>query len=115
MKQLNMFEMLFQGHSRTSLAAAVAYANTAPSARRRVFDLLERVADGLTDEQVQEALCMSSNTQRPRRVELQRAGLVHDSGRTRATHSGAQAVVWVVTGQRFPDKWTNKPKGNGHG
>jgi hypothetical protein len=106
MKQLGL---LFQSHSPTSLAAAIAYADSAPNARRRVFDLLERLApEGLTDEQMQDALRMSSNTQRPRRVELERAGLVVDSGRTRATHAKQQAVIWTVTGLPYPDRWMKR-------
>lgn len=104
-----MFEMLFaQPHSPTSRAAAIAYANAAPNARRRVFDLLERVRGGLTDEEIQEALHMSANTERPRRIELERAGVVADSGRQRPTRAGMAAVIWTVTGQPYPTQWPKR-------
>lgn len=54
-------------------------------------------ADGLTDDECQRALAMNPSTQRPRRLELEAAGLVTDSGRTRLTASGRKAVVWVAS------------------
>ena len=87
----------FQGHSVTSWAAAVRFADAAPTARARVRALLEYLApEGLTDEQITDALHMNPSTERPRRIELTAAGIVVDSRTTRATRSGAQAVVWVV-------------------
>jgi hypothetical protein len=50
---------------------------------------------GATDEEVQVQIPMPANTQRPRRIELVRRGLVVDSGRTRRTASGVAAVVWI--------------------
>ncbi len=94
-----------QSHSETSLAAAIAYAGRATTARERVFRLLEGSSEGLTDEELQTLLGMSANTQRPRRVELERAGLVQDSGLTRETSAGMLAVVWVVTGKTYPHRW----------
>jgi hypothetical protein len=47
-----------------------------------------------TDEEIQLGLEMSGSTERPRRVELVAAGRIVDSGRTRPTQSGRQAVVW---------------------
>jgi hypothetical protein len=51
-------------------------------------------AAGLTDEEIQADLHMQGSTQRPRRVELVRAGLVVDSGLRRRTFAGRSAVVW---------------------
>ncbi len=99
--------LLFQAHSPTSQAAAEAYRERAPNARRRVYDLIAS-ASGLTDEQIQESLRMNPNTQRPRRVELERAGLVADSGCTRKTKSGMAAVVWVCTQAPYPARWPSK-------
>lgn len=107
MKQIGL---PFQGHSATSRDAAIAYADSAPNARQRVYDLLERMPGGLTDEEIQEALRMNPSTQRPRRIELERAGVVHDSGRTRRTRSGSHAVVWTVTGAPLPERWPKHSK-----
>lgn len=85
-------------HSPTSQAAADAIA---PKVNRLRALVLAAIADagelGMTDEEIQEFMGMSPNTQRPRRVELVAAGLVRDSGRKRRTHSGRQAVVWCVS------------------
>lgn len=81
--------------SATSEAASIAIESAAATLRGQVLRAIRATADGLTDEQVQAACAMNPSTQRPRRVELVRAGLVVDSGRTRATTSGRQAVVWV--------------------
>jgi DNA-binding Lrp family transcriptional regulator len=48
-----------------------------------------------TDEEMQEGLGMNPSTQRPRRIELARRGLVVTCG-TRKTSSGRNADVWRV-------------------
>jgi hypothetical protein len=86
-----------QQHSPTSQAAAEAIAPVAGRLRRRVYEhLLSVGVAGCTDEEGIAALGMSASTYRPRRIECVEAGLVRDSGRTRKTKSGRQAVVWVV-------------------
>lgn len=40
---------------------------------------------------------MNPSTERPRRVELVKGGWIRDSGKTRKTHSGSEATVWIVT------------------
>ena len=90
----------YQAHSPTSQAAAEAVAD-AGTKRQMVLDLLA-AGDGLTDEECQLALSMNPSTQRPRRVELVEMGLVRDSGRTRPTHSGREAVVWAVATEPVP-------------
>jgi hypothetical protein len=63
-----------------------------------VLDLLRDVLPhGLTDEQMQTYLGMNPSTQRPRRIELVRSGLVVDSGFKRPTRSGRDATVWRAT------------------
>lgn len=52
-------------------------------------------AFGATDEEMQLALGMNPSTQRPRRIELARRGLVVEAG-TRRTTSGRNASVWRV-------------------
>jgi hypothetical protein len=58
----------------------------------------DRIMTGATDEEICDIAGLPGNTVRPRRGELVLAGLVKASGRTRATRSGRQAVVWVATG-----------------
>lgn len=83
--------------SETSKAAAIAAEPNAGTQRRRVLDCLRKwQSRGLTDHQMQVWLEMNPSTQRPRRIELVRAGLVKDSGQTRLTPSGKRAVVWVA-------------------
>lgn len=82
----------YQAHSPTSRAAAEALTDS--GTKRRLVLALIAAGDGLTDEECQVALTMNPSTQRPRRVELVEMGLVRDSGRTRPTHSGREAVVW---------------------
>jgi hypothetical protein len=61
-----------------------------------------RTYGGRTDEEMQKRIPMRENTQRPRRRELQLWGLVVDSGTTRATGSGRQAVVWTLAPAKTP-------------
>ena len=61
--------------------------------QRRVLELLAATPGGLTDEEMQTRLGMNPSTQRPRRIELARRGLVVEAG-TRKTASGRNASVW---------------------
>jgi transcription initiation factor IIE alpha subunit len=61
--------------------------------QRRVLELLAATPEGLTDEEMQRRLRMNPSTQRPRRIELMRRGLVVEAG-TRRTTSGRMAAVW---------------------
>ncbi|NBX74617.1 MAG: hypothetical protein EBQ89_10030 [Alphaproteobacteria bacterium] len=63
--------------------------------QRRVLELLQATPGGLTDEEMQTRLGMNPSTQRPRRIELARRGLVVEAG-TRRTASGRMATVWRV-------------------
>lgn len=79
--------------SPTSVAAAEAIRSDAKSLRAKLYAWL-RVNGPATDEEMQAVL--PPNTQRPRRVELVRAGLVVDSGQTKPGKSGRQATLWAV-------------------
>jgi hypothetical protein len=80
--------------SDTSAAAADSLgAPTLNAMQRRVLELLQVTPDGLTDEEMQTRLGMNPSTQRPRRIELARRGMVVEAG-TRRTSSGRMAVVW---------------------
>lgn len=81
-------------HPRTARAAALAATPRTGTARHR---LLQAIAERpRTDEELQDDLAMAANTQRPRRVELVEGGWIEDSGETRPTRSGQEAIVWRV-------------------
>ena len=61
--------------------------------------------DGGYDEEAQEALGLPGYAYRPRRVELQNAGLVVDSRRVRLTRNKRRAVVWYAVYPEGPDPW----------
>jgi hypothetical protein len=84
-----------QKHSPTSKAAAEAIKPKIGPMHTMIRNFL-RVCGSATDEEMQRVLNIPANTQRPRRRELQVTGLIIDSGKTRATRSGRQAVVWVL-------------------
>ncbi len=84
---------------RGSITSAAAADSLGPATlnamQRRVLALLQATPGGLTDEEMQTRLGMNPSTQRPRRIELARRGLVVEAG-TRKTASGRMAVVWRV-------------------
>jgi hypothetical protein len=83
--------------SATSAAAADSIGpKTLNALQVKVLRFLETCgAFGATDEEMQLALGMNPSTQRPRRIELARRGLVVKCG-TRRTASGRNADVWRV-------------------
>jgi hypothetical protein len=86
----------YQPHSETSRAAAESVRETAATSRARVLECLRAHPAGLTDQEIQSELNMPGDTERPRRQELEQRGLVHKSGKTRATEKGRQADVWIA-------------------
>jgi hypothetical protein len=90
----------FTNTSVTKRAAGVAIRPDAARLRRQVLEFIrQQGAVGATDSEVQLGLSMNGDTERPRRRELQLAGLIADSGQTRSTPSGRAAVVWVAVDQ----------------
>lgn len=87
----------FQPHSVTSREAAKSVESISERDRKRVLAYLTQNKSGATDEQLAEGLCMSGNSLRPRRRELEKAKLIQDSGRYSLTHSGRRATVWIRT------------------
>jgi transcription initiation factor IIE alpha subunit len=82
--------------SMTSAQAADSLGpQTLNALQRRVLELLQATPEGLTDEEMQRRLGMNPSTQRPRRIELARRGLIVTGG-TRKTASGRNADVWRV-------------------
>ena len=64
---------------------------------KRVLKHIHSSSDGVTDEEGQDQLDIPGNSYRPARVALVRLGFVEKSGKTRKTHSGSSANVWVST------------------
>lgn len=83
----------FIAGSATSKKAAEEIRQPVTTLRARVLSTLLSKGPS-TDEEMQDYLGMNPSTQRPRRIELQRAGLVRDSGKKRNTRSGRLATVW---------------------
>jgi len=81
--------------SRTSMAAADALTPATLNAlQRQVVEHLYQCGEhGATDEEMQFGIPMDPNTQRPRRRELAKRGLVVAAGE-RPTRSGKKATVW---------------------
>jgi hypothetical protein len=85
--------------SATSRAAAVSLPQATRNAmQERVYRFLCACPHGATDEEMQQRLAMNPSTQRPRRIELVKQGLVAEGG-TRKTQSGRNAVVWLAVRQ----------------
>lgn len=87
----------FQRHSDTSREAAIEVYWDVSRLQQAVLDCLRGWGDiGGTDEEIQTFLAMNPSTQRPRRIELVRKGLVVDSGMRRKTKAKKPATVWVA-------------------
>lgn len=89
----------YQGHSDTSREAAEAIEPDAATLRGQVLCFIrQRGETGATDDEVQIGLRMNPSTERPRRIELWRIGLVKQTARKRPTRSGRNATVWEAAG-----------------
>lgn len=80
--------------SETSEAAAKSIKTD--KGRAAVLAVLRQHPGGLTDEEIQGLTGLSPSTERPRRVELWRSGVLKDSGVRRPTSTGRYAVIWVA-------------------
>jgi hypothetical protein len=79
--------------------------------RMAVLDYItKKEVEGATDEEIQVALNLSPNTERPRRIELVAQGLVEKSGITRFTSSHRKAAVWVATGKNYSRGFHKEPR-----
>ena len=87
----------YQKHSDTSHRAAQEIESSLGALRTKVLQAI-RSADsfGATDEELQAQLHMNPSTERPRRIELVKLGLVRDSQQRRLTRSRRRAVIWVA-------------------
>lgn len=96
--QMDLLSMpAFQRDSDTSREAAISVYWKAPNDRARVLDYV-RHNPGVTDEQIGDALRLSGNTVRPRRIELANRGLIEPDGKAK-TRSGRLAVTWRAVPQ----------------
>jgi len=84
----------YQGHSTTSERAAQEIAGSADSLRRLIYNYIAK-GSPVSDEEIQDYLCMNPSTERPRRIELVKLGLVRDSGQQGKTRSGRACTLWV--------------------
>lgn len=107
-RQLDLFSptpttsgLAFANTPITRAAAGLTIRPNAARLRAKVLEYIKtRGPEGATDAEIQEALSMRGDTERPRRRELQQAGFIADSGQTRLTPAGRVAVVWAVTAAR---------------
>ena len=92
--------------SETSREAAKQMRKSAPRMRKLVWEyMLMQRERGCTDEEAQRALGMDGSTQRPRRIELCKKGMVRRTASKRPGRSGKLAAVWAVA----PGKEAEKP------
>ena len=99
--RLYMVDPLYRRGSATEKAGAEKAKISASSIRGRILDML--AASSLTDDELEVAWEAKyglpdrrffGNTLRRRRHELKVAGLVADSGKTRASRCGVPNIVW---------------------
>jgi hypothetical protein len=82
-------------HTETSYRAAEDIKTHVPRLRSLVLGYIQEHGP-CTDEQVQDGLKMAGSTQRPRRRELERAGLIEKFDEQGKTKSGRKAVRWSI-------------------
>lgn len=97
--------------SSTSRAAAESVVSITEAGRRAMLSAIKLAGEhGMTDAELETLLERPGNWIRPRRRELEKAGWIRDSGRTRPTTSGRMAVVW----EEVKDAETSSPAGVPH-
>ena len=81
----------------TSLAAQEAIQNAKTELQRKVYEYIFTCGeDGATDEEIQMGTGMNGNSERPRRQELEKLGVIFNTGLTRRTVRGRPAVIWRI-------------------
>lgn len=85
------------GKDPMSKAAAKRSVASYTTQAKQVHQHIQSSADGVTDEEGQDQLGIPGNSYRPARVALVDLGYVEKSGKTRKTHSGSSANVWIST------------------
>lgn len=106
-QQPSLFDHMYGGlpphqkHSDTSKEAALTLDEAKRNSDRGKImrHYLVREGLGATDDEVQHVLNMhEGNTERPRRRELEQAGLIYKTKQRRLTCKGKPAFVYVATG-----------------
>lgn len=108
---MNQNELPYRGkpphvNTETSIAAAESIEPVAGTMRAQVLDCIRAREEftlglgcgplGCTDDELEVLLSMRHQTASARRRELQLQGFIVDSGWTRTTRSGREAIVWVL-------------------
>ena len=84
-------------HSDTSREAAEMIAPKVNKLQGLILDHVKKTGLlGATDLEIQTALEMDGNTERPRRRELEIMGKIVDSGLRRRTAANRNAAVWIA-------------------
>lgn len=95
------FNAAYPPHQRHSATSRESAAAAAPKFSERMVSLLGMIAMrkdyGVTDEEGQATMSVDGNSYRPMRVTLYKHGYIEDSGMTRKTKAGRNAVAWRVT------------------
>jgi len=78
-----------------SHSAATKVEPAADTLRAEVFAYIRVRVEGATDDEIQTALEMDGNTERPRRWELYNAGLIYSDG-YRINPRGRKCAVWFA-------------------
>ena len=92
-----LFDAAPASRAGTSRAAAVSIADAVGMIESRILDFLrDRGTHGSTAEEAASALALRMQTASARISELGKSSRIMASGRTRATSSGRQAIVWIA-------------------
>lgn len=94
-EQLNILDLPPHVHTETSYRAAEEIKSHAPRLRSLVLGYIQE-HPGCTDEEISDGLGIGSNSCRPRRIELLRAGLIELIDENGKTKSGRKAARWKV-------------------
>ena len=84
-------------HPSTSHDAAAAAQHLALGRMDRLVEMLREHPDGLADFEGSTIMDLPPDTYRPLRGKLVKVGVVVNTGRTRETPSGRDAIVWALT------------------
>lgn len=85
-------EHAYEGITAESKQAAQLVLGISGSMRRQVFDCIARHQLGRTDPEIEQSTGMKGSTERPRRRELEQAGLIYKSDMRRDG-----CAVWMLT------------------
>lgn len=99
-----MLDIPYESGNENSREGAERIAPFVKTARYRVYKFIQE-HPRCCDRDIVLMLGMNGNTVRPRRVELERAGLIKPVGLTKTPDKDADATAWEATGEPYPDPW----------